>query len=410
MKVSINENLIRNKLNNETVIVIDPGHGGENKGADYNGLVEKSINMKTAEAMYEKLSKYENLKVYLTHTDIELDMSLAERAEYAKSVDADYLISLHYNASEDHSLYGTEIWIPSIGSYYVKGYQLADNIMNELTDLGINSKGIKTRIGDDGDEYYGIIRECENRGINAIIVEHCYLDNKNDSSYVKNDSGFENFGRADAVGLAKFLGLKSSVTGEDYSSYQNVSVNEPQTRIYQDITPPDIKKVNVTNYDEKSKTLEFSIEAEDKDTYINYYSYSLDGGENFTELLLWNSQTNTTLNIGVANISDEILKDGIRLVVRVYNIYDVAAESEVIDVSEMYGIKNEVEGSKASDEDETSKIINREEVFEETFTETVENNNSSSSNKDNLNYKGSIIIIIGIVLTVILAVVIRKVK
>ncbi|MBQ3546211.1 MAG: N-acetylmuramoyl-L-alanine amidase [Lachnospiraceae bacterium] len=438
MKVNVNENLIQSRLNKETVIVIDPGHGGENKGADYSGLVEKSINMKTANAMYEELSKYENVKVYLSHTDIEFDMSLKERAEYAKSVNADYLISLHYNASEDHSLYGCEAWIPSIGSYYVKGYQLADNIINEITGLGINSKGVKTRIGDDGDEYYGIIRECENRGITSIIVEHCYLDNRNDSRYVKNDAGFENFGKADALGLAKFLGLKSNVLGVDYSTHQNVSVIEPQTRIYQDSTPPEIMSVEVTKFDKDKAVLEFSIQAKDNDTYINYYSYSLDGGKNFTELLLWDTYAGETLNIGVGNISEDIINNGIELVVRVYNMYDVRAESEMIDVYKLYGIENESQPMKeetstenfsndessndevsnnSDGENETKEFIEEEsfeEIYEETFkeinTETSASKDVEGGNKDSVIYKGSVIIIIGIILAVILAVIFKKGK
>ena len=411
MKVNVNVNLIQGRLNSETVIVIDPGHGGENKGADYNGLVEKNINMKTAEAMYEELSKYENIKVYMTHTDIELDMSLAQRAEYAKSVDADYLISLHYNASEYHSLYGCEVWIPSISSYYVKGYQLADNIINELTDLGINSKGIKTRIGDDGDEYYGIIRECEYRGITSIIVEHCYLDNRNDIGYVKNETGFKEFGRADAWGLAKYLGLKSSILGVDYSNHQNISVIEPQARIYQDSTPPEILSVKVISFDKYRATLEFSIEAKDSDTYINYYSYSLDGGENFTELLLWDTSIGDTLNVGVGNVSEDIIKNGIELVVRVYNIYDVQAQSDIIDVYELYGI--EKEDFLLKDEDSNNAGLEEgflEETFEKINTETLSIKDMKTGYKDSVIYKAGIIILIGIVLALILVVIFRKGK
>ncbi len=36
----------------ELVIVIDPGHGGKNLGADYNGFLEKEMNMTVANAMW----------------------------------------------------------------------------------------------------------------------------------------------------------------------------------------------------------------------------------------------------------------------------------------------------------------------------------------------------------------------
>ena len=39
-------------------IVIDPGHGGTNLGAQYNGFTEKYMTMVVANAMAEELKKY----------------------------------------------------------------------------------------------------------------------------------------------------------------------------------------------------------------------------------------------------------------------------------------------------------------------------------------------------------------
>ena len=97
----------------KTVIVIDPGHGGENRGTIENNHEEKYMTMTTALAMYQELLLYDDVEVYLTHTD-DVDMSLKERAAFAQSVDADFLFSIHYNASENHELFGSEVWV-----YYV---------------------------------------------------------------------------------------------------------------------------------------------------------------------------------------------------------------------------------------------------------------------------------------------------
>ena len=70
------------------IVVIDAGHGGENLGAQYNGYTEKEINMLVAQAMYDELSQYEGVKVYMTREG-DTDLSLAERAEYAAGVNAD---------------------------------------------------------------------------------------------------------------------------------------------------------------------------------------------------------------------------------------------------------------------------------------------------------------------------------
>ena len=76
------------------VIVIDPGHGGDNEGTLEGPAQEKKMTMVTALAMYEELTKYDNVDVYLTHTD-DVTMSLADRAQFAADRNADFLFSIH---------------------------------------------------------------------------------------------------------------------------------------------------------------------------------------------------------------------------------------------------------------------------------------------------------------------------
>ena len=86
-------------------LVIDPGHGGENLGAQYYNYTEKDLTVQVGLAMAEELRKYDGIDVYLTREE-DLDVSLADRCQYADDVDADFFISLHFNASEEHTLYG----------------------------------------------------------------------------------------------------------------------------------------------------------------------------------------------------------------------------------------------------------------------------------------------------------------
>ncbi len=321
-------------MNKETVVVIDPGHGGLEGGADdgaaYNGLTERFINMQTAKAMYEELSQYDNVRVYLTHDDADVQMSLRERAEFAGSVNADFLISIHYNASESHLFYGSEVWIPSVGSYYAEGYKLADAVLKEFQAMGLNSRGIKTRVGDDGDEYYGIIRESEKLGINAVIIEHCHIDNQNDGKYFDSEEDFVRFGKADASAAAKYLRLSGSALSVDYSGYENVAVNEPEHRVYQDTTPPKQCDVTLAETVKGDGSLEFTIEAADDESGIGYYSYSLDGGNSYSDLFVWNdSDGDGKINVIVSNVDRETAE----LTVRVYNPYNLLTESEVVTVS-----------------------------------------------------------------------------
>ncbi len=44
------------------VVCIDPGHGGSNEGAKYNGLIEKNLPLLFATAMYQDLSSMKGLQ------------------------------------------------------------------------------------------------------------------------------------------------------------------------------------------------------------------------------------------------------------------------------------------------------------------------------------------------------------
>ena len=132
------------------VVVLDPGHGGKNLGAEYDGYTEKDMTMIVATAMKEELEKYEGVEVYLTR-DVDKDMSLEERAEFAASKNADFLFCLHFNMSLGHELFGSEVWISAFGEEHQKGYSFASAEMELLEDAGLYPRGIKTRLNDDGE-------------------------------------------------------------------------------------------------------------------------------------------------------------------------------------------------------------------------------------------------------------------
>lgn len=269
------------------VIVIDPGHGGENLGAEYDGYTEKEMTMPMANAMKEELEKYDNVKVYLTRDD-DVDMSIKQRAEFAKEVDADFLFCLHFNASVHHNLYGAEVWVPSEGKYYAKGYAFAEILMAQFEEMGLYSRGIKTRLNESGIDYYGILRYSSSEEVPAVLIEHCHLDNENDKGfYQQSKEQLLEFGRQDALAVAKYFGLSSSVTGADYSDYQVSDIPVPEGRVAPDKTPPEVCSIEVTEVNKETGEVNVAIKASDADSYILYCNYSLDGGKTYSPLLKW---------------------------------------------------------------------------------------------------------------------------
>ena len=134
---------------------------------EYKNLNEKDITLQIALAMYQELSKYEGVNIVMTRVD-DTELSLAQRAEIAKANNADFLYSIHLNASVEHNFFGSEIWTSCYGNYYAKGAAFGQLELAELSALGIYSKGVKSKInGTLSADYYGVIKNSVERKIPA---------------------------------------------------------------------------------------------------------------------------------------------------------------------------------------------------------------------------------------------------
>ncbi len=91
-------------------IVIDPGHGGKDKGAiGPTGLYEKDITLKIAKELKKIIEKQTNCKVFLTRNK-DIFLSLERRTAIANAKKADLFISIHTNAHRDPRIGGIETY------------------------------------------------------------------------------------------------------------------------------------------------------------------------------------------------------------------------------------------------------------------------------------------------------------
>ena len=94
------------------VIIIDPGHGGENSGAvGSKGLKEKDVVLDIAFRL-EGLLKNSgdgNLKIYLTRTG-DYFVPLEQRSLFANQKGGDLFISIHANSAKRKNAAGTEVY------------------------------------------------------------------------------------------------------------------------------------------------------------------------------------------------------------------------------------------------------------------------------------------------------------
>jgi len=92
------------------IIVIDPGHGGEDSGAVSSfGGEEKEITLDIAKRVKVILERRHQLKVQLTREDDQF-VPLGRRTAFANRKGGAVFISLHVNASENHDASGLEAY------------------------------------------------------------------------------------------------------------------------------------------------------------------------------------------------------------------------------------------------------------------------------------------------------------
>ncbi len=175
-------------------ITLDPGHGGtipegvtgESVGTEYNGLAEKDINLKIAKYLRDYLNNYQDVKVVLTR-ETDTFMRVFNRAIVARDNNSDLLLSIHINDLEttDFSIKGAEAYVTankSLPKYNEGTTKLANMMLSNLSELGLNNRGVKTQLlsGNDSSElysdgtladYYGIIRY----GMRGTMIDNGYV-------------------------------------------------------------------------------------------------------------------------------------------------------------------------------------------------------------------------------------------
>lgn len=186
-----------------SVILLDPGHGGNDSGAlgIGNQVRESDINLAVAYAARDAL-RAKGATVYLTRQGNET-LSLDERKNIAQNVEPDLFVSIHSNGSENKKAIGTAV-------YYYKGFSqpLASNIYGEMIKVFKNSLyyGQQELYDDlsDGSMYYPFavarLEDCP-----SVLIETGFVTNDNECYKLIQPSTHQLFGQAIASGIEKTL-------------------------------------------------------------------------------------------------------------------------------------------------------------------------------------------------------------
>lgn len=143
-------------------VVIDPGHGGKDKGAIWGGVRESDLNLKVAKKV-ENLLRAHGIPVTMTRRSDQF-ISLTRRAQLSNHYRNSIYVSIHFNAS-------THTYVRGVETYYASanGKKLAQSIQSSMVEK-LRLKDRKIRLG----KQYAVLNKTNST---AVLVECGYISN-----------------------------------------------------------------------------------------------------------------------------------------------------------------------------------------------------------------------------------------
>lgn len=176
------------------LIVIDPGHGGDDPGAigmKYETM-EKELNLSTSFYLEDEL-RNRGARVIMTRTKEEEKPKLSDRVKISESAGADAFVSIHHNSSENNT--------SGILTFYyseTKDRSLARAIENRLADgIGLKSNGIS----------FGNLHVLRENDTVSTLVELGFLTNAKDESIIRSSDYQKKAAKAIAKGLEDYFSM-----------------------------------------------------------------------------------------------------------------------------------------------------------------------------------------------------------
>lgn len=185
----------------DTIIMVDAGHGGRDSGTYYGDILEKDINLEIAKELEKELTKY-GAVVYMTRKrDVDLSSiydsakkrgDLYRRLLLIKEKKCDLYISIHINWYDDNTLRGAEVLYNSINK---ENKVLAQSIMNRFKKELDSNRNIKTT-----DLYM-----YRNTTTPGVLVECGYLSNPTERKLLQKEEYQKRLAKTITKGIIDFM-------------------------------------------------------------------------------------------------------------------------------------------------------------------------------------------------------------
>lgn len=188
------------------IILIDPGHGGEDLGARSKTTPvysEKNFNLVTAKFLQDNLEQM-GFRPILTRSK-DVFIPLEKRASSGVNPLSEIFVSMHYNAAESQDAHGIEVFYFNDKDDPTRteaSKALAQAVLTQVVaSTGAKSRGVK-----HGN--YHVIRES---AVPAILIEGGFLTNPNELAKIKDPTYLKKLAWGVAQGISKYATKKGDI-------------------------------------------------------------------------------------------------------------------------------------------------------------------------------------------------------
>ncbi len=247
-----------------TTVVLDPGHGGRDKGAAGPYEVEKNFALDVARRVRDELKK-QGVRVVLTRNS-DTFVELADRAAIANRIANSIFVSLHFNAADwNRAATGFEIFCVTPRGAPSTAYEMLS--VRDMVDENGNQKDLQSFALANA-IYHSMHGRMEmfDRGVKrarfavlrlskvpSVLIEGGFLTNPDDARKVASKQWREDYARSIARGILEYRKLVTlGTTPLQIADYRSGSAIRDSIVAAQP-TPPPVSGVSLRELPDSSQ-------------------------------------------------------------------------------------------------------------------------------------------------------------
>ena len=204
-------NVSKEEKKDQVVIVVDPGHGGEDPGkVGINDVLEKDLNLQIAKKV-KKLLEEAGIKIVMTRTNDKVPDAkkedLNQRVQLINETKPTLALCIHQNSYPDEKIKGAQVFYHTITP---EAEDVATIVQEQLRTVDpTNTRQIK-----ENDTYF-MLKNCQ---VPTIIVECGFLTNPEEAAKLTQEEYQDQIAQAICDGVAKWF--SGDVEGETESGQE----------------------------------------------------------------------------------------------------------------------------------------------------------------------------------------------